>query len=384
MLQFVHHAAHLVLFFMNDGLRAVTHNDLSVGLDPAMDMAKMSGGRGVTFRAKAPLRVSFAGGGTDVKPFPTTDGGCVLSATIDRFAYGSLRSRTDRQITIESVDFGTSLDFGVKDPIMFDGKLDLVKAVIRELGASEEEGYDLLLHSSAAPGSGLGSSSTVMVCLIGLLKERYKLNLNEYEIAQMAYQVEREQLAIQGGSQDQYSAVFGGFNFMEFDGSSVVVNPLRIRDDTVNELEHNMLLAYTGITRASSEIIEDQTERLEAGSQETILGLREQKRLAVEMKVALLRNELSLFGELLGHAWEQKKRMSTKITNGYIDEIYAAARGHGALGGKVTGAGGGGYVLLYCDFHTKHKVAEVLSSMGATVEEFAFAPRGLVTWRAND
>jgi len=338
----------------------------------------------VTLRAKAPLRVSFAGGGTDVKPFPTTDGGCVLSATIDRFAYGSLRSRNDRQITIESVDFGTSIDFGVKDPILFDGKLDLVKAVIRELGASEEEGYDLLLHSSAAPGSGLGSSSTVMVCMIGLLKERYKLNLNEYEIAQMAYHVEREQLAIQGGSQDQYSAVFGGFNFMEFDGPSVVVNPLRIRDDTVNELEHNMLLAYTGITRASSEIIEDQTQRLEAGSQETIRGLREQKRLAVEMKVALLRNELSLFGELLGHAWEQKKRMSTKITNGYIDEIYAAARGHGALGGKVTGAGGGGYVLLYCEFHTKHKVAEVLSSMGATVEEFAFAPRGLVTWWAND
>jgi D-glycero-alpha-D-manno-heptose-7-phosphate kinase len=338
----------------------------------------------MSLRAKAPLRVSFAGGGTDVRPFPTTDGGCVLSATINRFAYGSLRPRCDRQIAIESVDYGTSLDFGVKDPMMFDGKLDMVKAVIRKLGGSEEEGYDLLLHSNAAPGSGLGSSSTVMVCLIGLLKERYKLDLNEYELAQMAYHVEREELGIHGGSQDQYSAVFGGFNFMEFEGDSVVVNPLRIRDDTVNELEHNMLLAYTGMTRASSEIIEDQTQRLESGVDETLGGLREQKRLAVEMKAALLRNQLSLFGELLGHAWEQKKRMSTKITNAYIDEIYSAARSHGALGGKVTGAGGGGYVLLYCDFHKKHKVADALSSMGAAVEEFAFVKRGLVTWRTND
>ena len=338
----------------------------------------------MSLRAKAPLRVSFAGGGTDVRPFPTTDGGCVLSATINRFAYGSLRPRRDRQITIESVDYGTSLDFGVKDPMMFDGKLDMVKAVIRELGASEEEGYDLLLHSSAAPGSGLGSSSTVMVCLIGLLKERYKLDLNDYEIAQMAYHVEREQLGIHGGSQDQYAAVFGGFNFIEFGDDSVVVNPLRIRDDIVNELEHNMLLAYTGMTRASSEIIEDQTQRLESGVDDTVGGLREQKRLAVEMKAALLRSQLSLFGELLGHAWEQKKRMSTKITNAYIDEICAAARSHGALGGKVTGAGGGGYVLHYCDFHKKHKVADALSSMGAAVEEFAFVKRGLVTWRADD
>jgi D-glycero-alpha-D-manno-heptose-7-phosphate kinase len=333
-------------------------------------------------RAKAPLRISFAGGGTDVQPFPRQEGGLVLSATIDRFAYGSLVPRQDGQIAIESVDYGTSLDFSIKDPLLFDGKLDLVKAVIRKLGGSEADGYDLLLHSSAPPGSGLGSSSTVMVCLIGILNMRYNLNLTSYEVAHLAYVVEREELGVKGGLQDQYSAAFGGFNFLEFDGDSVIVNPLRIDEDTVSELEHNMLLAYTGMTRASSEIIDDQTRRLRAGAEETLAGLRAQKALAVEMKAALLRNRLSLFGELLGEAWEQKKRMSPKITNGYIDEIYAAARAHGALGGKVTGAGGGGYVLLYCDFHKKHKVVDVLLSMGATIEEFGFTRRGLVTWRA--
>jgi D-glycero-alpha-D-manno-heptose-7-phosphate kinase len=337
--------------------------------------------RASVFRAKAPLRVSFAGGGTDVPPFPAQEGGVVLSATIDRYAYGSLAPRTDGQIGIESVDYGTSLDFAIKDVPLFDGRLDLVKAAVAELGGDEEHGYNLLLHSGAAPGSGLGSSSTVMVCLIGLLKERYGLTLGEYEVAHLAYVLERQKLGIKGGMQDQYSAVFGGFNYIEFEGDAVVVNPLRIRDDIRNELEHNMILAYTGQTRASSEIIEDQTSRVEAGSAETLAGLREQKRLAYEMKGALLRNRLSEFGELLGHAWHQKKRMSPKITNSYIDELYSAAIANGALGGKVTGAGGGGYVLLYCEFHKKHKVVETLLSMGATVDQFAFESHGLVTWR---
>jgi D-glycero-alpha-D-manno-heptose-7-phosphate kinase len=334
-------------------------------------------------RAKAPLRISFAGGGTDVQPFPHQEGGLVLSATIDRYAYGSLRPRADGQICIESVDYATSIDLRTKEPLLFDGKLDLVKAVLRKLGGAERAGYDLLLHSSAPPGSGLGSSSTVMVCLIGLLNERYNLNLTPYEMAHLAYQVEREDLEIKGGLQDQYSATFGGFNFMEFEGDSVVINPLRIGHDTISELEHNLLLAYTGITRESSQIIEDQTGRLQAGASETLAGLRAQKALAIEMKAALLHNKLSLFGELLGEAWQQKKKMSPKITNNYIDELYATAIASGALGGKVTGAGGGGYVLLYCDFHKKHKVVDALMSMGAGVQEVGFTSRGLVAWRAG-
>lgn len=331
-------------------------------------------------RAKAPLRLSFAGGGTDVSPFPETEGGVVLSATIDRYAYGSLRPRDDRRVAVHSVDFGTSLDFDVAESPTFDGKLDLVKAAIRKVGG-DSGGYDLLLRSNAPPGSGLGSSSTMMVALIGLLREHHGLPLSEYEIAHLAYVTERHDLQIRGGLQDHYAATFGGFNFIEFD-DRVVVNPLRIRDSTVNELQLNLLLCYTGTTRQSSKIIEDQTDRVRTGQAETLEGLRAQKELAVAMKSALLRGELREFGSLLDEAWKQKKRMSPLIATEFIEEAYAAAIKAGALGGKVTGAGGGGYILFYCDFMYKHRLAETLTRMGATVAEFAFEPRGLVTWRA--
>jgi D-glycero-alpha-D-manno-heptose-7-phosphate kinase len=337
----------------------------------------------VRLSAKAPLRVSFAGGGTDVPPFPATEGGAVLSATIDRYAYGSLLPRPDGQVCIESVDFGVSLDFGIREPVVFDGKLDLVKAAIRRLGGSVDQGYDLFLHSNAPPGSGLGSSSTMMVTLIGLLMERSRLRMTDYELAHLAYNTEREDLGIKGGLQDHYSAVFGGFNYMEFFDDHVVVNPLRIKQDTINELEHNLLLCYTGVTRESRQIISDQTSRLVALESETVEALRMQKRLAGEMKRALLRNELDDFGELLGHAWEHKKKMSPKITTPLIDEAYRVAMREGAIGGKVTGAGGGGYLLLYCDFRRKHRVAEALIALGATVNEFSFEPRGLMTWRVS-
>jgi D-glycero-alpha-D-manno-heptose-7-phosphate kinase len=333
--------------------------------------------------AKAPLRVSFAGGGTDVPPFPATEGGAVLSSTIDRYAYGSLSPRDDSQICVESVDFGMSLDFGIKEPVVFDGKLDLVKAAIRRLGGSADQGYDLFLHSNAPPGSGLGSSSTMMVAMIGLLVERAGLRLTDYELAHLAYTTEREDLGIKGGLQDHYAAVFGGFNYVEFFGDHVVVNPLRVKQDTINELEHNLLLCYTGVTRESRQIISDQTSRLISQESGTVDALRMQKRLAGEMKRALLRNECSHFGELLGHAWEHKKKMSPKITTPLIEEAYSVARQQGAIGGKVTGAGGGGYLLLYCDFRRKHRVAEALIELGATVNEFSFEPRGLMTWRVT-
>jgi len=334
----------------------------------------------VVVRAKAPLRLSFAGGGTDVMPFPESEGGLVLSATIDRYAYGSLRPRADRRVSVHSVDFGISLEFDVAEGPEFDGKLDLVKAAIRRV-TGDAGGYDLLLQSNAPPGSGLGSSSTMMVALIGLLREHRGLPLSEYEIAHLAYLTERQDLEIRGGLQDHYAATFGGFNFIEF-GERVVVNPLRIKDATVNELELNLLLCYTGTTRQSSRIIEDQTDRVRTGESETLEGLRAQKELAVAMKSALLRGELREFGSLLDEAWKQKKRMSPLIATDFIEEAYDVAMQAGALGGKVTGAGGGGYILFYCDFTHKHRLAERLTKMGAAVTEFAFEPRGLITWRA--
>jgi len=236
-------------------------------------------------RARAPLRVSFAGGGTDVPPFPRIEGGAVLSATISSFAYSTLRPRNDNLVTVKSLDFGLSVNFGIDDPIVFDGELDLPKAAISRVmshpGARRSSGFDLFLHTNAPPGSGLGSSSAVVVCVVGVVAEHCGLDLTSYEIAEMACLLEREDLGISGGLQDQYAAAFGGFNFMEFTGDEVLVNPLRVHESTVRELEHNMLLAYTGRTRFSDHIIEDQVARFEAGEPETLTGLRAQRDLAV-------------------------------------------------------------------------------------------------------
>ena len=335
-------------------------------------------------RTKAPLRISFAGGGTDVPPFPEREGGCVLNATINNYAWGSLRPRTDDQIRVESLDIGVSLSCTVESDMAFDGQLDLVKGAIRRLGALNSHGFEMFLHSDAPPGSGLGSSSALMVALVGLVKEFRNLSLNEYEIAALAYEIERNDLGIPGGLQDHYAAAFGGFNFIEFTKDHVVVNPLRISQQVVNELEHNLLLCFTGTTRQSNHIIEDQTRRYEHDEERTVQALRHQKELAVEMKNALLHVRLNDFGDLLHSAWESKKKFSPKISSSSIDEMYQEARKHGALGGKMTGAGGGGYMLFYCDFEKKHKVAEALCRLGATPTKLAFDNHGLQTWRAYE
>ena len=266
----------------------------------------------------------------------------------------------------------------------FDGQLDLVKAAIVRLGAKNSHGFDVFLHSDAPPGSGLGSSSALMVGLVGLVKEFKNLPLTEYEIAHLAYVIERQDLGIKGGLQDQYAASFGGFNFIEFEKDRVIVNPLRISQDVVNELEHNLLLCYTGTTRRSDHIIEDQTRRYEQNEAKTLRALRQQKQLALDMKNVLLQHRLNDFGDLLHTAWESKKEMSPRISNSGIDEMYEEARKHGAVGGKMTGAGGGGYMLFYCLFEKKHKVAAALRKMGAVPTEFAFDNQGLQTWRAHE
>jgi len=335
-------------------------------------------------RARAPLRVSFAGGGTDVPPYPAEQGGQVLSATINRYAYGTLRPRQDRQIGIQSLDLDAVASIALEDVRPNGDKLDLIRAAIHKLAADSEHGFDLFLHSAAPPGSGLGSSSAVVVTLVGLLSAHMKLPLTDYEKARLAYTVEREDLGLKGGTQDQYAAVFGGFNFMEFRADDVIVNPLRIPPETIHELEYNLLLCFTGGTRVSDHIIDDQTNRYESGESSTLDGLRVQKELAVEMKNALLQGNLTEFGSLLDRAWKFKKQMSSKITNDHIDELYDEAMRQGALGGKVTGAGGGGYMLLYCHYDTKHKVRAALTALGAEAIDFQFDHAGLTSWSYQD
>lgn len=333
-------------------------------------------------RSKAPLRISFCGGGTDVSPYVEERGGVVLSTTIDKYAYGTLRPRLDSKITVTSLDYDTVVKYDTQSELLYDGKLDLVKAAINKLNG--HEGLDLFLHSDAPPGSGLGSSSTMVVALTGLFRHWQNLPLSSYDVAKLAYEIERVDLAIKGGMQDQYAAAFGGFNFMEFTSSGVVVNPLRIPRSTLNELEYRLLLCYTGGTRLSANIINDQVKGYMERQQNVMDAMDELKSITIDMKNALLRGELDEFGALLDAAWLNKKRMAKAITTPGIDELYATAREHGALGGKILGAGGGGYLLLYCEFEKKHLVAEKLEQQGGEIVPFSFDAQGLETWEVNE
>ena len=331
-------------------------------------------------RSKAPLRISFAGGGTDISPYLEEKGGVVLSATIDKYAYGTLRLREDRNISVKSLDYDIVAKYHLDDEMKYDGELDLVKAVIKNMNNGYQHGLEFFIHSDAPPGSGLGSSSTMIVALIGLLKHLQRLPLTNYELAELAYKIERQDLAIKGGMKDQDAAVFGGFNFIEFGASAVIVNPLRMPPEILNELEYNLLLCYTGKTRLSANIISSQIDSYTNKDKNVLSAMDELKKITVELKNALLQGRLDDFGRLLHEAWLNKKQMARQITNSNIDALYQAARENGAIGGKILGAGGGGYLLLYCEFDKKYIVAEKLEKLGGQIVEFMFDNHGLQTW----
>ncbi len=338
-------------------------------------------------RSRAPLRLSFGGGGTDVSPYMDERGGAVLSVTIDKYAYATLQTDvhglTDG-VAVESLDYDVVAKYHSQDDLQFDGSLDLVKAVLKRMnGHGKDAGLRFFLHSDAPPGSGLGSSSTMAVALLGLFREWKNLPFTDYQMAELAWQIERVDLAIAGGRQDQYSAVFGGVNFIEFLKSAVVVNPLRVRPDVLHELQYLCLLCYTGKTRMSDGIIRDQMEGYREQRTGVTEAMDELKRIAVDMKAALLQGRLRDFGALLHDGWEAKKKMAGRISNPTLDELYTVAREHGALGGKVTGAGGGGYMLFICEFDRKHIIAEKLEQMGGQIVEFAFDFGGLQTWKVD-
>ena len=333
-------------------------------------------------RSKAPLRISFAGGGTDVSPYMEEQGGIVLSATMNKYAYGSLRLHDDPGIAVQSLDYNMLTKYQLDDQMVYDGKLDAIKAVIKTMNKDQCHGLDLLIHSDAPPGSGLGSSSTMVVTVIGLLKHWHSLPMTDYDIAELAYAIERKELDIQGGMQDQYAAVFGGFNFIEFGQSSVIVNPLRINPDVINELQYNLLLCYTGQTRLSANIISTQIDGYVKQQTAVLKAMEELKCITVEMKNALLQGRLFDFGYLLHEAWINKKQMAKQITNPGIDKMYETARAHGAVGGKILGAGGGGYLLIYCQYN-KHIIARELQRVGGEVVDFAFENNGLQTWEVK-
>ncbi|NOT35168.1 MAG: GHMP kinase [Candidatus Eisenbacteria bacterium] len=329
-------------------------------------------------RAKAPLRLSFCGGGTDVSPYPEEHGGMVLSATINQYAYASLRPRRDSRTTIASLDYDVVAKYDHPKRLKLDGNLDLIKAVVREF--KPKTGLDLWVHSDAPPGSGLGSSSTLCVALIGALAEWKRKSLTSYEVAELAYRIERVDMKLAGGRQDQYAAAFGGFNFIEFGRDATVVNPLRVPTHVLRELEYRLLLCYMGQTRQSANIIQRQTASYRSGHKRTVNALHHLKRETLEMKKALLLGDVDGMGELLHEAWEAKKKLDEGISTSRVDKLYQLARREGAIGGKMPGAGGGGYFMLLTRFDRKHRVAAVLEKNGGQVVPIQFERRGLMTW----
>lgn len=339
--------------------------------------------RSALVRARSPLRLSFAGGGTDVPSYYTDHGGAVLVSTINRYAYVTLVPRADDEVRIGSLDFDLAVKYYLSEGPIYDGILDLAKAAIQRVRGNAPAGLDLYVQNEAPAGSGLGGSSTLTTAIIGALLELSGTRLTPYEIAELAYTIEREDLKISGGKQDQYAAAFGGFNLVEFSCEKIVVTPIRIPPWIQNDLEYHLMLCYTGKTRLSAGLVDRQVRYYQEGRPETLEGMKNLHRLAYAMRDTLVRGQLGEFAEQLHEAWMSKLKMNPHVTDEYIDEIYTVARQHGALGGKLLGAGGGGYLLLFCEIGKKRVIREKLEHLGAQFTEFSFDNHGLQTWQSQ-
>ena len=336
-------------------------------------------------RSKAPLRIGLAGGGTDVSPYSEEFGGSILNATISMFAYATIKPRKDATIAFISIDSGISLLYDSTMELPLDGQLDLLKGVYNRVikdYVHQSLAFELTTCVDAQAGSGLGSSSTLVVAILGAFIEWLKLPLGDYEIAFLAYEIERHDLGMAGGKQDQYAATFGGFNFMEFfDNNRVVVNPLRIKHDVLNELEFNIVLYFSGQSRLSSKIIEVQTSNISQKRVKSIEAMHQLKEQSILMKEIILKENFKKIGEILNFGWESKKQTANEVTNPIIDELYEAALKAGSTGGKISGAGGGGFIFFYCPNNTRYKVIETLKKYGGEFRRFQFTNIGLQTWR---
>lgn len=335
-------------------------------------------------RSKAPLRLGLAGGGTDVSPYADLYGGAILNITIGMHAYATIKPLSGKKIRIKAMDRGEELVLEANKQLPINGQLDLAKGVYNRVVrdyVKKPLAFELTTYVDAPPGSGLGSSSTLVVAILGAFVEWLKLPLGEYDIANLAYRIEREDLGMHGGRQDQYAATFGGVNYMEFyDKEKVIVNPLRVRESWLHELEHNLILFYTETSRLSSEIIKKQSENVKKKNKKSIEAMHSLKEQSVRMKEALLKGEVDRIGDILHYGWQHKKAMAEGISNPHIEGIYNAAMKAGATGGKVSGAGGGGFMFFYAPYTTKFKVIEALNKVGGRVMRYNFTPHGLTAW----
>jgi len=360
------------------------------GTMPAMnsiDASRAVRSQPVVFRSRAPLRLGLAGGASDVSPFCDRYGGYVLNATIDAYTYCHLVPTNGNCIRFTAVDREECFEAAAGAPLSQEGLLPLHRAVhnriVRDFNRGEPLSLNLTTTSDAPVGSGLGSSSTLVVAIIQAYAEWLKLPLGEYDVAQLAFSIEREDAGMSGGRQDQYAATFGGFNFMEFySGNRVIVNPLRIRDNILHELESSIVLYYSGVSRASADVIKDQVRRVTELNPEAIAATQELKQDALSMKEALLKGNIREMARVLGRSWEAKKKIANSITNNAIDQAYKAAMDAGANSGRISGAGGGGFIIFMTDPLQKYEVIRALKSCGGSIFPFHFSDHGAHAWGA--
>ncbi|NIA11525.1 MAG: dehydrogenase [Nitrospiraceae bacterium] len=339
-------------------------------------------------RSRAPLRLGLGGGGTDVSPYSDDYGGCTLSVTINMYAYCTIEPAEDHTVEFIAPDLEKSFRSEAVPVLPVDDLLPLHKSIYNEIvktyNRNESLSFRMITFSDALPGSGLGSSSTMVVAIIHAFVEWLKLPLGDYDIARLAYRIERENLGLKGGRQDQYSAAFGGINFMEYyNDNKVIVNPLRIKPWVKNELEDSLVLFYTGQSRDSSSIIEEQIKNAREKDPGALRAMHETKQIAMEMKEKILTGDIEGFMDSIRRGWESKKKASSVITNDKLEGIYRFALDHGAQAGKISGAGGGGFFMFFVDIPQRPDFIRHMESYGGKVFLTKFTENGSESWTLN-
>lgn len=324
-------------------------------------------------RGKAPLRISFAGGGTDLPYFFEKHGGVVTSATIDKYCHASIQKRADSKIVINS-EFGDEIIFDSRKDMKYDGKFDLVKAIVKVM--RPDFGFELYVYNDIPPGRGLGSSATLTVLLVSLLSYLQEANYDDYKIAEIAYKVEKEELHIKGGWQDQYAAITGGFNFMEFYQDKHIIYPLRLKQDIITEFNEHLMLCYVGGSHFSGDLHSNQEKNFRENEEEVVKNLIDLKNSAVKIKDCLLTNNIQIIGSLMHESWINKKKINPNVTNPRIDALYETGLKNGAYGGKLLGAGGGGYILFFHTPEKRNQLKKAIEKEGGEVVNFRFEFEG--------
>ena len=324
--------------------------------------------------ARAPVRISLAGGGTDLPAYYEQYGGCVVSTTINKYFYVFLNVCQDDDLQITSSDYRTFYRHEGNGPLLWDGDLGLPKAILHHFGI--ERGLTMFLASEIPPGTGLGSSSSVAVAIIKAISTACGLPLSKQELAELACTIEIEKLGQPIGKQDQYAAAFGGLNFITFTRDGVTVEPLRVSHETWHRLQENLLLFFTGSARGAANILSQQKKATQHKDPQVIQALHHVKEMAIQVKECFERGDLQRFGQLLHENWMQKKRFAKGVSNPFIDRCYDLALEHGALGGKITGAGGGGFLMLYCEPEHQPAVTQALEVEGLKRMSFRFETTG--------